>query len=531
VFQFDLQKFMLCYQRDFDADPYWDSRRFWARFLQNTSFDHAYFVDILKVIAGDCEYRNAIVNHFVGKCVKIGVVCNSYVSNLSVNQCFQAFEQCLTLAKHERKLTFLTFEYPCIYDQFENAESHCVVLIADPSTKTVVYVDSYGSTFAHTYADSWRCSYNNLRVQFKDYVWSDALEDNIQAINGNDHFCQTWSLILGIEVLLLWDSCTGSACPTLSEARINAFLEERLRQGDTKSGVFTDCRKYSALESDNDNHQQKDNQGAKQEEDEDKKENVEVNTASTITSHESFIESFTPTKMAAQSAVCDLSSAVFCVTDHLRTDTAGPAASATGGCSLAAARASCQTEVVTTAVTGPAVLGTAASCGNPTTSTTSATETEGYWRESCDATNAVGAGAQHRKSSTAAGKLPRDSTFAPKCKYPHSELLRGMATGFSAIVAFWRELVVIPSIREAVYQEVYAQTHMESGAVCYNRYFTTLEALVVDEAADDSQLCCPVRASKHYRYPHGQTYDRTGYSFIEDFVLAIDAKILSQILA
>jgi hypothetical protein len=522
---------MLRYQRDFDADPYWDSRRFWARFLQNSSFDHAYFVDIFKVIAGDCEYRNAIVTHFVGKCVKIGVVCNSYVSNQSVNQCFQAFEQCLTLAKHERKLTFLTFEYPCIYDQFGNAESHCVVLIADPSTKKEVYVDSYGSTFAHTYSESWRCSYNNLRVQFKDYVWSDALEDNIQAINGNDHFCQTWSLILGIEVLLLWDSCTGSACPTLSKAPINAVLEERLCQSYTKSGVLTDRRKYSALESGSDNHQQKDNQGAKEDEEEDMEE--EDDTASTITSHESFTESSTLTKMAAQSALCDVSSAVSCVTDHLNTDTAGLAASAASGCSLAAARASCQTEVVTTAAaaTGPAVLGAAASRGNPTTSNTSATETEVYWRESGYAINAVSAGAKHRESSTAAGKLPRDSTFAPKCKYPHSELLRGMAAGFGAIVAFWRKLAVIPFTREAIYQEVYAQTHMESGAVCYNRYFTTLEALVVDGSTDDSQRCCPVRASKHYRYPHGQTYDKTGYSFIEDFVLAIDAKILSQILA
>ena len=67
-----------------------------------------------------------------------------------------------------------------------------------------------------------------------------------------------------------------------------------------------------------------------------------------------------------------------------------------------------------------------------------------------------------------------------------------------------------------IYYEVYRRTHKEDGALMYNRYFTTLEALV--------------NASHSQYYPHGVLYKDTGYVFIEDFVLSVDETILHRIL-
>lgn len=89
--------------------------------------------------------------------------------------------------------------------------------------------------------------------------------------------------------------------------------------------------------------------------------------------------------------------------------------------------------------------------------------------------------------------------------------------GFGAIRAFWRQLIAVETFKEAVYYELYRHTHLPDGAHVYNRYFTTLEALV--------------HCSNSAYYPHGVPYKRTGYTFLEEFLDALDEESLQRILA
>lgn len=190
---------MFKFQRDFEQEPYWSSNRFWPQFIENSSFDHAYLVDAFKTIVGDCEYRVAILRHFL----KIkSVIFNEYSPNFKDSDRIVSVRKCWAKAKEKKLTAFITWEYPPILDEYGNQESHCVVFIADPLAKKVISIDSRGTKFVLTMGKSWENSLQSIKDVFKDCeTWIDAVTSDLQNLNPNDHFCQTWSLILTIVIV------------------------------------------------------------------------------------------------------------------------------------------------------------------------------------------------------------------------------------------------------------------------------------------------------------------------------------------
>eukprot|EP01039_Chlorochromonas_danica_P006840 gene6840-7560_t len=89
--------------------------------------------------------------------------------------------------------------------------------------------------------------------------------------------------------------------------------------------------------------------------------------------------------------------------------------------------------------------------------------------------------------------------------------------GYQAIVTFWRFIVSdLVFIREAIYYNIYRQTHHENGERYYNRYFSTLESLVHE--------------SNTIYYSYEDHYDEKGYMFLEDFLGYLNESILRDIL-
>ena len=89
--------------------------------------------------------------------------------------------------------------------------------------------------------------------------------------------------------------------------------------------------------------------------------------------------------------------------------------------------------------------------------------------------------------------------------------------GFSHILWFLRQILLVEEIADSIYYEIYRSTHSCDGSRRYDRYFSTLEMLVT--------------GSRDEYYPHGLTYNQTGYTFIEEFIHCLDSEILENILS
>lgn len=338
---------MLRFDRNLTDEPYWITNRFWKQFISNESFDHAYFVDVFKTIVGDCAFRNKILTHFLDSPNGKPVLSNLYEPGESEEERLQNIRQCIVQANQRYCKAYITWEYPPIVDSDGNEESHCVMYIYDPDKRTVTSIDSRGVAFAQNFCTQWAGSQAKIRNVFKKCTWVDAVLSDMQVKNEDDHFCQTWSLILTIAIETAECSASNKQC-------------------------------------------------------------LDDSTASDTT-----MESMT-----------DLSA----------------------------------------------------------------------WRSECDCDDQL-------------YFAPVDNTFdaTPIMK------------GFLSIIQFWRELVSMEDFRQALYYEVYRHTHLPDGEHRYNRYFTTLEALV--------------NRSNEVYYPHNVHYKDTGYTFIEDFVFDLDEATLRIILS
>lgn len=90
--------------------------------------------------------------------------------------------------------------------------------------------------------------------------------------------------------------------------------------------------------------------------------------------------------------------------------------------------------------------------------------------------------------------------------------------GFATIIRLWKYLITeLPEIREACFYQIYRQTHTNEGDRIYNRYFSTLEALV--------------HGDNLVYYAHEVGYDCAGYTFLEDFWDLVDEELFHQMLA
>jgi len=329
---------MLTFERDWEEEPYWCSNRFWKRFIADESFDHAYFTDVFKVIVGDCTFRKKILKRALN--LRGYPIFNTYKCGDSDKVRYGNILKCIANAKRTQQKAYLTWEYPPITDEYGHDESHCVMYIYNPMENKVISVDSRGVRFASGYNAEWKKAETMIRNLFSDCYWVDAVANDMQILNGNDHFCQTWSLILTIAI----------------ETQENAESE----RSDLDDSSLSDTTAESMTE----------------------------------------------------------------VTSYL------------------------------------------------------------YFEQ-------------------------------PK-NHPSFDV-EGIMTGFSSIIKFWRDLVQHDDIKQAIYYELYRRTHTIDGAHKYDRYFTTLEALV--------------NCSNSVYYPHNVHYKYTGYTFIEDFTYELDEAKLRKILA
>ena len=323
---------MLKYERNWEEDPYWHSNKFWKKFLSNSIFDHAYFVDIFKVFIGDCEFRNNVLQHFLGG---KKLLYNIYAPDETENQRFKAITTCIKTANRKKQKAYLTWEYPPIIDDEDEQESHIVMYIYDPVKLEVVSVDSRGKRFARNYCTIWTKSFMRMKELFKKCIWIDAVEEDLQISNKNDHFCQTWSLLLVISI-------------------------------------------------------------------------------ETLRSEKS-------------------------ITNKTNTD-------------------------------------------------------------------------EYNSETTSETLSEKDDLYSLPLQFNPQSL----TAGYTEIIQFWRQIVRIPKFREHIYYETYRQTHSITGKTRYNRYFSTLEALV--------------NCSNTVYYPSQVQYKDTGYTFIEEFVDIIDETTLEMIL-
>jgi hypothetical protein len=339
------------FSSDIEQDPYWPSNSFWKTFLSNEAFDHAYFVDVFKTVCGDCQLRNSILRHFLGG---HRTIYNRYQPGDDEERRLTTIRQCIKLANCKQRSAYVTWEYPSITDERGYQESHCIMLIYDPVELEITAVDSRGPQFARNYCVTWGQSYSKLRKLFSHCTWIDVVPEDLQLRNIEDHFCQTWSLLLTIEI---------------ERSRNRLHLP---------AGDATTC---SADESDS-----------------------ESRLSDTETTHET------------------------CTVDD----------------------------------------------------------------------DAISVGSDYFE--------------VPEPPIDAAPIMRG----YTAIIAFWRQIVAAAAFREAIYYELYRYTHLPDGKQLYNRYFTTLEALVT-------------RSNTEY-YPHGVEYTHTGYTFIEDFLDALTEETLQRIL-
>ena len=99
-----------------------------------------------------------------------------------------------------QEVAFVTFKYPPLFDKCGDCLSHYILLIADPVQKTLMHIDSRGKRYVRSVSDVWARCLDCLISIFKDCKWHTIVKQDLQAKRLNDNFCQTWSLIIGINL-------------------------------------------------------------------------------------------------------------------------------------------------------------------------------------------------------------------------------------------------------------------------------------------------------------------------------------------
>lgn len=89
---------------------------------------------------------------------------------------------------------------------------------------------------------------------------------------------------------------------------------------------------------------------------------------------------------------------------------------------------------------------------------------------------------------------------------------------YSHLIDFWRTVVQLTYVKETLFGEIYFKTHEECGARYYDRYFSTVEALVTMDS------------KRYYAHPDECRYIDSGWTFIEDFLQALTVKTLEDIM-
>lgn len=184
------------YKRNYEKEPYWSTNNFWPEFTTGDQFDHAYLVDIFKTVLGEWEIRKAILEHTL--CLE-SIICNKYESDSNqqviLNNITETWKKC----KRLKKSAYITWFYPPQVDVNGHLSSHYSMLICNPICRTIVSIDSRGTTYAVREHPEWSDSLLRLKSLFKNCTWIDYIEQDIQSLSTEDHFCQTWSLIFAIE--------------------------------------------------------------------------------------------------------------------------------------------------------------------------------------------------------------------------------------------------------------------------------------------------------------------------------------------
>ena len=102
---------------------------------------------------------------------------------------------------HGQEIAFVTFKYPPVMiDESGDCVSHYILLIADPNLKTVKHIDSRGTKYARSMNKAWSRCLDFLIEIFEGCKWKTIVQQDIQSKSLNDNFCQTWSLIIGINI-------------------------------------------------------------------------------------------------------------------------------------------------------------------------------------------------------------------------------------------------------------------------------------------------------------------------------------------
>jgi hypothetical protein len=132
--------------------------------------------------------------------------------------------------------------------------------------------------------------------------------------------------------------------------------------------------------------------------------------------------------------------------------------------------------------------------------------------------------------------------------------LKTAPIGFTPIISFWKQIITIPEVREALYYEIYRQTHKMNGERLYDRYFSTLEQMVCtgrecynvpliciknknnkkrkidNNTTQNTQQNSTIQPSQIHIYEHDKTYFESGFTFIEDFLDCLNSNILGMVL-
>lgn len=182
--------------------PYFVSSNIWPEFLKSSIYDHAYFVEIFKAVFGDPSVRLKIVNHLFKKDRFIYV--DSGIDGISPQ--LLMVKRLWKKALENKVPCIITWKYPIVIDGEGAANTHYIMIWADPVGKRVLSVDSRGLSYAPDFHPSWAEANLSLKQIFKGCQWIeynmfDLQEQYLGEESDNDSFCQTWSLQLLEEAL------------------------------------------------------------------------------------------------------------------------------------------------------------------------------------------------------------------------------------------------------------------------------------------------------------------------------------------
>jgi hypothetical protein len=188
----------ILFDKEVEDTDYWNSNCFWPEFLQSNLFDHYHFIEVFKVVVGDPECRRVIVNYLLNRFLFIYSDCRS----CQEDDQFANVKKNWTKAVENNVEAILTYKYPPFSDSDGSLNSHFIILWGEPASRCVLCIDSRGIDYAVNYCKKWKLAKQKLQQIFHDCKWFEYCYFDMQSEQEDDHFCQTWSLILLEEAYL-----------------------------------------------------------------------------------------------------------------------------------------------------------------------------------------------------------------------------------------------------------------------------------------------------------------------------------------